>query len=70
MRATLRWMAKAYAAKPRKLPMPDAGGRTSSVKTWLLLYTDAKFDIYIYLHFSECGKVICPFAAGVFVNVS
>ena len=36
---------------PRKLPMPDAGGRTSSVKTWLRLYTDAKLDIYIfYLH--------------------
>jgi hypothetical protein len=47
MRTTLRWMARAYAAKPRKLPMPDAGGRTSSVKPWLLLYTDAKFDIYI-----------------------
>jgi hypothetical protein len=50
MRATLRWTAGAYAAKPRKLPMPDAGGRTSSVKTWLLLYTDAKFDIYIYIY--------------------
>ena len=34
---------------PRKLPMPDAGGRTSSVKTWLRLYTDAKLDIYIYI---------------------
>jgi hypothetical protein len=32
----------------RKLPLPDAGGRTSSVKTWLLLYTDAKLDIYIF----------------------
>jgi hypothetical protein len=31
----------------RKLPLPDAGGRTSSVKTWLLLYTDAKLDIYL-----------------------
>ena len=34
---------------PRKLPMPDAGGRTSSVKTWLRLYTDAKLDIYIFI---------------------
>jgi hypothetical protein len=32
----------------RKLPLPDAGGRTSSVKTWVLLCTDAKLDIYIY----------------------
>jgi hypothetical protein len=30
---------------PRKLPMPDAGGRTSSVKTWVLMCTDAKLDI-------------------------
>jgi hypothetical protein len=40
-------MAWVYAAKPRTLPMPYVGGRTSSVKTWLLLYTDAKLDIYI-----------------------
>ena len=33
--------------EPRKLPMPDAGGHTSSVKPWLLLCTDAKLDIYI-----------------------
>ena len=39
---------------PRKLPMPDAGGRTSSVKTWLRLYTDAKLDIYFFL----CGASV------------
>ena len=50
MRAAVRWMAWAYDAKPRKLLMPDAGGCTSSVKTWLLLYTDAKLYIYIYFY--------------------
>ena len=41
---------------PRKLPMPDAGGRTSSVKTWLRLYTDAKLDIYIFFYFCQTGS--------------
>jgi hypothetical protein len=39
--------------------MPDAGGRTSSVKTWLLLYTDAKFDIDIF-YFYVCFNLFQP----------
>ena len=58
MRAALRWMAWAYAAKPRKLRMPDTGGHTSTVKTWMLLYTDAKLDIYIYIYIYKWTKKI------------
>jgi hypothetical protein len=43
----------------RKLPLPDAGGRTSSVKTWLLLYTDAKLDIYIFFFYDPYGTTTC-----------
>ena len=43
---------------PRKLPMPDAGGRTSSVKTWLRLYTDAKLDIFLYPINNKWEKIV------------
>jgi hypothetical protein len=61
-------MARAYAAKPSKLPLPDAGGRTSSVKTWLLLHTDAKLDIYIFYIYILAYSYILLFFHSVYYN--
>ena len=50
MRAALRWMASAYAADSAQTT--HAGYRRSHVvcEAWLLLHTDDKLDIYIYIY--------------------